>query len=170
MNETLPWDIQPIQSEHRRESFNSGNQTLDDWLKRYATQFQRRNLARTFVAVAPPDTSVVGYYAISGHAVRYDALPADLAKGLPRIDVPVVLLARLAVSKNEQGKGLGAFLLVDALQRSQSLSDQIGIRAVEVDAIDATARRFYLHFGFVALQDDPNHLILPINMIRGFRP
>jgi GNAT superfamily N-acetyltransferase len=69
-------------------------------------------------------------------------------------------------SRSEQGQGLGALLLIDALRRSLLLSEEVGIRAVEVEAIDARARDFYLHFGFTALKDDPNHLIVPMQAIR----
>ena len=65
-----------------------------------------------------------------------------------------------------QGQELGALLLVDALRRSMRISDQIGIRAVEVDALDDTARNFYLKFGFRPLLDDPRHLFLSMQEIR----
>ena len=75
-------------------------------------------------------------------------LPTAEAKGLPRLDVPVVLIGKLAVDRSVQGQGLGALLLVDALRRSLQISEQVGIGAVEVDAIDDAARNFYLKFGF----------------------
>ena len=157
--------IEPLHSTHLRQSFESGNQTLDDWLKRYASQFERRNLSRTFVAIRPPGKTALGYYAISSHAIRYEALAADQAKGMPMIDVPVVFLGRLAVARSEQGQGIGALLLIDVLRRSLALSEQIGIRAVEVSAIDDAARSFYIRFGLVPLKDDPNHLIMPVQAI-----
>jgi GNAT superfamily N-acetyltransferase len=86
---------------------------------------------------------------------------------LPRTDVPVVLLGRLAVDRSTQGQGLGALLLIDALRRAQFLSDQIGIRAVEVEAIDDAARDFYQRFGFTPLADAPRHLYLSMQAIRG---
>lgn len=88
------------------------------------------------------------------------------AKALPRLDVPVVLIGRLAVDRSVQGQGLGAMLLIDALNRALQISLQVGIRAVEVDAIDATARSFHLKFGFRPLLDDPRHLFLPLHEIR----
>jgi predicted GNAT family N-acyltransferase len=160
------WTIERLEGAHIRSTFDSGNAVLDDWLKRYASQFDRRNLARTYVAVQPPEKTVVGYYALSSHTVRYESLSDEQSKGLPHSDVPVILLGRLAVSRSERGQGLGALLLIDALRRSLLLSEQIGIRAVEVDAIDSAARAFYLHFGFTPLQDDPNHLVMPMQAIR----
>jgi GNAT superfamily N-acetyltransferase len=112
---------------------------------------------------------VRGYYAVSSHAVRHEALPADQAKGLPHIDVPVVLLGRQAVDLSEQGRGLGGHLLIDALRRAQHLAQRVGVRAVEVDAIDDAAHKFYLRHGFMALKDDPHHLFLPMTVVRKLR-
>jgi GNAT superfamily N-acetyltransferase len=131
-----------------------------------AGQFDRKDLARTFVAVLPGHGRVLGYYALASHRVRFESLPDDQAKGLPKIDVPVVLLGRLAVDRSTHGQGLGQFLLIDALRRALQVSKEVGIRAVEVDAIDEHARTFYLKYDFVALLDDPSHLYLPMQVIR----
>lgn len=160
------WIIQRFDKLHDRASFDCGKLDLNDWLQRLAGQYERRDLARTYVAVQENDPRVVGYYAISNHLVRFDALPEDRTKGLPTIDIPVVLLGRLAVDKTAQGKGLGAHLLIDALRRAAHISRHIGVRAVEVDAIDVKARQFYLKHGFVSLLDDKQHLFLPIPVIR----
>lgn len=142
---------------------------LNEWLRDRAGQFDRRGLSRTFVATRENELSVVGYYAISSHRVVNDMLPDAEAKGLPHRDVPVVLIGRLAVDRSTQGQGLGSLLLVGALRRSADISEQLGIRAVEVDAIDDTARTFYLNFGFRPLLDDPRHLFLPMHEIRKLR-
>ena len=160
------WLIERLTHKHDRTSFHCGQSILDDWLKLRASQFEKRDLARTYVAIKKGDPAVLGYYAISNHRVMYEALAADQAKGLPQIDIPVVLLGRLAVDQTVQGQGLGELLLVDALRRAQHIADQVGVRAVEVDAIDEKARAFYAKFGFVQLIDDPNHLFLPMQVIR----
>lgn len=162
----VDWIIQRLDRSHDRSSFDCGTAELNEWLRRFAGQYERRDLTRTFVAVREGSSSVLGYYALSNHRVRYDALPEEQAKGLPTIDIPVVLLGRLAVDKGLQGRGLGAYLLIDVLRRANRLSEQIGIRAVEVDAIDENARQFYLKFGFVPLLDDPRHLFLPMAVVR----
>ncbi len=160
------WVIERLTNKHVRTSFHCGQATLDDWLKSRASQFDKRDLARTYVAVRRGDPAVLGYYAISNHRVTYEALAADQAKGLPPIDIPVVLLGRLAVDQSVQGQGLGELLLVDALRRTQHVALQVGVRAVEVDAIDRQARAFYAKYGFVQLVDDPDHLFLPMQVIR----
>lgn len=159
------WDIERLQRSHERGSFDCGKAALNDWLRRIAGQHERRDLARTYVAVRPGELTVLGYYALSTHQVTYEAMPQDQAKGLPTSDVPAILLGRLAVDKTVQGVGLGRHLLIDALRRASHISEHVGVRAVEVHAIDDEARRFYLKCGFVPLLDD--HLqFLPLHVIR----
>lgn len=160
------WTIRRLDKAHDRSAFNCGQPVLNEWLKDRAGQFDRRDLSRTFVATRPDELLVLGFYAISTHRVIYDVLPSAEAKGLPRLDIPVVLIGRLAVDQSARGQGLGALLLVDALRRSMQISEQVGIRAVEVDALDDTARNFYLKFGFRSLLDDSRHLFLPMHEIR----
>ncbi|MBU6238634.1 MAG: GNAT family N-acetyltransferase [Planctomycetes bacterium] len=160
------WIISRLNIHHDRSAFDCGKTVLNEWLKERAGQFDRRDLSRTFVATDPGGSIVRGYYAISSHRVVHDALPRTEAKGLPRLDVPVVLIGRLAVDLSVQGKGLGALLLIDALRRALLISNEIGVRAVEVDAIDGDALSFYEKYGFRSLLDDPGHLFLPIHEIR----
>jgi GNAT superfamily N-acetyltransferase len=159
------WHVQPLGRSHDRSGFDCGNRVLNEWLTKRAVQSQRKGVARCYVAVRKGEWKVLGYYAISSHHVGYEALPRDQAKGLPRIDVPVVLLGRLAVDNRAHRQGIGGLLLVDALRRAEHLAQQLGVRAVEVDAIDEEARRFYLKFGFTPLADDTNHLFLPMHVI-----
>jgi GNAT superfamily N-acetyltransferase len=160
------WIIRRLETTDDRSAFDCGQPLLDGWLRDRAGQFDRRDLSRTYVATRAAEQRICGYYAISTHRVSFEHLPPPDAKGLPRLDVPVVLLGRLAVDRTFQGQGLGAALLVDALRRALHISSEIGIRAVEVDAIDESARNFYVKFGFRALLDDPHHLFMPMHEIR----
>jgi len=160
------WEIERLSGRHKREMFDCGHASLNDWLKQRSGQFDRRDLARTFVAVEAGKPDVAGYYALSNHRVAKEVLYPDEAKGLPNIAVPVVLLGRLAVDRHWQGQGLGSFLLIDALQRIMQIAEHVGIRAVEVDAIDDAAARFYLKFGFKPLLDDEHHLYLSMQAVR----
>jgi len=160
------WSIVRLGREHERAQFDCGEATLNEWLQQRAGQFDRKDLARTYVAVRPGEVAVLGYYALTNHRVRFESLPAKESKGLPRLDVPVALLGRLGVDRTVRGQGLGGLLLIDALRRTERVADQIGIRAVEVDALHESARAFYLNYGFRPLLDDPNHLFLPVHVIR----
>lgn len=109
---------------------------------------------------------VVGYATLAAGAVTFGHLPPASSRKLPRHPLPVVLLARLAVDRDFQGKGIGEMLLLDALERSLALSEQLGIFAVEVLAIDETAAGFYRRYGFAPLVDDARHLFLPMETVR----
>ena len=160
------WSVEALDSSHDPASFNCGKPVLDEWLRRLAGQCERRGLAKTYVAVEQGQRRVCGFYAISTHHVAHGALPSEQAKGLPHMDVPAVLLGRLAVDRASQGQGLGRHLLLDALARISRISRQIGVRAVEVDAIDDRARGFYRKYGFIPLHDDRRHLYLPMHIVR----
>ena len=162
-----PWSIEPFHRQtHDRAGFDCGAPELNDWIATKASPFEKKDLARIYVLVGTGQTTVKGYYALSTHTVSYSVLPPDQAKGLPRIDLPVVLIGKLAVDRSVQGQRLGELLLLDALRRAEYLATKIGIRAVEVDAIDDSARQFYERYGFLSLADDRSHLFLPLSDIR----
>lgn len=156
------WLIQRLARTHERGEFECGKPALTNFLRSLVTQYEKRRLGRTYVALKEGENKVVGYYTLAAGAVNVGAMPAVAAKKLPKHPVPVVLLARLAVDQSAQGQGLGGRLLADALGRCLALADQLGIHAIEVDAIDLDAKAFYEKFGFVSLQDDPLHMYLPI--------
>jgi GNAT superfamily N-acetyltransferase len=160
------WVVEPLGRTHQRAEFCCGKAPLDNFVRRLVSQYEKRGLGRTNVAVRPGDPRVWGYYTLAAGAVAFENLPQQAGRKLPRHPVPVVLLARLAVDQAAQGQGLGAHLLVDALHRCESLAEQLGIHAVEVDALDEPAKAFYEKFGFVGLQDHPLHLHLPVATIR----
>lgn len=161
------WSVEPFDKQrHDRTGFDCGVPGLNDWLATKVSQYEKKDLARTYVLVEPGQTIVKGYYALSNHTVAYEALPEDQGKGLPQIDMPVVLIGKLAVDRTLQGQGLGEFLLIDALRRASYLATKIGIRAVEVDAINEASITFNKRYGFLTLNDDPHRLFLPMNVIR----
>lgn len=161
------WSVEPFERDrHDRTGFDCGISVLNDWLATKVSQYERRDLSRTYVLVEHRLTEIKGFYALSNHTVVYESLPKDQAKGLPQVDVPVVLIGRLAVDVTVQGRSLGEFLLLDALRRCEFLAKKIGIQAVEVEAINEKAKRFYEKYGFLTLADDPRHLLLPMKTVR----
>ena len=160
------WRIERLERSHERQAFACGKPPLDEFIVRLVSQYEKRNLGRTYVAVSQGERRVVGYYTLASGAIAFQNLPEATARKLPKHPVPVILLARLAVDRSAQGQGLGEGLLLDALDRSLGLADKVGIHAVEVDAIDEPARAFYEKYGFTALPDSPLHLYLPLSTIR----
>jgi GNAT superfamily N-acetyltransferase len=159
------WRVERLDASHRRGEFCCGKAPLDEFLRTLVTQYERRKLGRTYVAVLGGDQRVGGYYTLASGAVPFQHLPAAAAKKLPKHPVPVILLGRLAVDRAAQGKGLGAYLLMDALKRCLAVSAELGVHAVEVRAIDQEARAFYLKYGFVPLPDSELHLYLPMKTV-----
>ena len=160
------WRIEPLSDGHGVEAFCCGKPSLDDYIRRYALRNQRNDMGRTFVATEPESKRVCGYYTIASGKVANRDLPEEERRLLPRYPVPVMLIAKLAVDQTSQGCGLGAQLLLDALRLADEASRIMGIRGVEVDALDEDARRFYLKYGFKSLLDDPLHLYLSIASVR----
>jgi GNAT superfamily N-acetyltransferase len=159
------WQIERLGAAHERGDFCCGKSPLDGFLRSLVSQYEKRSLGRTYIAVLPPEKRVYGYYTLASGSLPFSNLPIAVAKKLPKHPVPVALLGRLAVDQTVRGRGLGAELLMDALQRCLELSHKLGIFAVEVMAIDSEAKGFYLKFGFVPLQDNELHLFLPMKTI-----
>jgi len=148
--------------------FDCGQEELNRFLIRFAMVNQVSGAALTYLALS--GDRVVGYYSLAVGEVAYADASERLKKGLARHPVPIMLLARLAVSGQAQGRGLGAGLLKDAMLRTLQAADIAGIRALVVHAKDENARRFYEHFGFLSSPTDPLHLYLLIKDIRRLRP
>lgn len=156
--------IETLTSDHHVAPFECGKPSLDDWLRRFALINQQNDAARTYVVQRAG--SVVGYYSLSAGAVRREESPARIAKGLARHPIGVILLARLAIDRREQGSGLGRVLLADALSRALAAAESIGARAILVHAIDDEAAAFYKKFGFEPSPLDPRQLLLLMKDLR----
>ena len=132
-----------------------------EYIRRCASQGVRRNLARVFVASPAGDSRrLAGYYTLSAGSVGCSDLPASLARKPPRYPVPVALIGRLAVDSEFQGKGLGAILLADTCRKVVQASAVLAVAGIVVDAKDASAARFYAHFGFVPMPSQSSRLLL----------
>lgn len=147
------------------EAFRSGADDLDDWLARLAWQNQRSRDTVTYVTTQ--DGVILGYYAIAMASYARGEAPGGLGHRSRPAQIPCVLLARLAVDRRAQGRGLGAALLRDAIERSYRLSEVVGAAALLVHCRDEAARAFYLANGdFLASPADPMHLLLPMKQAR----
>ena len=159
--------ISALAPHHERSSFSCGVEALDRYIVQQASQDQRRNVARLFVATSRQSQAVIGYYSLSSASVQLRSLPEALARRLPRYpEVPCVLIGRLAIDRAHQGSGLGAKLLRDALQRILAWQTEIGVWAVLVDAIDERAAEFYMRFGFHRFEDEADRLFIPLASVR----
>ncbi|AUN93913.1 GNAT family N-acetyltransferase [Pseudazoarcus pumilus] len=140
---------EPLSARHRLEGFDCGKSALNDWLLRHARQAQASGSARTFV-VAEDDNRVAGYFSLTVGQVDTLEAPERIRKGMGQYPLPVVILARLAVCAQDQGRCIGLGLLQDAIRRTMLIAEQAGIRAMLTHPIDEQAARFYTRFGFIA--------------------
>ena len=146
------------------DAFDCGQVALSQFLQRYALVNQKANSAQTYVCCQ--GDVVVGFYSLAVGSVDPEAAPLRAMKGLARHPVPVMILARLAVDKAHQRKGLGKTLLKDALLRTAQAADIAGIRCLLVHAKDDAARQWYESWEFEPSPTDPYHLFL---MLKDFK-
>jgi len=158
--------IAPLSNEHDRKAFDCGQDSLNRYLRDFARQHGKKNIARTFVAVAPGSPLILGYYTVCAGSIAFENLPPH-SVNLPHHPIPTLHLARLAVDNRCQGLGLGRTLLFEVFKLALELSEKVGIYAVDVFAIDEAARQFYLRHGFIPLQDEERHLFLPVKDLAG---
>ncbi len=156
--------IGQLRPEHDNSAFACGTEALDAYLQRQASQDVHRRVASCFVATTP-DNRVIGYYTLASTSLLLSGLPISTQKKLPRYPlVPAVRMGRLAIDHTHKGRGLGAALLADSLERT--IASEIASFAIVVDGKDDTAARFYLHHGFIPLPETPLCLFLPLAGVR----
>jgi GNAT superfamily N-acetyltransferase len=154
---------EPLSSHHDLSAFNSGTATLDDWLRRRAASNQDSGASRTYVLQM--GDRVIGYYALAAGAIAQAAATGKTRRNMPD-PVPVMVLARLAIDADFQGRGIGRALLRDAILRTIQAADIAGIRALLVHAISDDARKFYERCGFQSSPTDPMTLMITLDDAR----
>lgn len=153
--------ILPLNNGHDKKRFDCGNAELNGWLHQVAKQHKEKRVSSTFVAVSDKiSAEVLGFYAISMAELINADLPEQYRKRLPA-KIPVFRLGRLATAKRHQGKGIGEFMLFDAIDRVTHIADEIGGIGLVVNA-KPSAVDFYSRYGFEQMSDHPQNLFLPL--------
>jgi GNAT superfamily N-acetyltransferase len=147
-------------------SFDCGESARNEWLQKYAWQNHTGGAARVYVAIDPEPRRIAGYFCLSAASVEYAGAPARVGKGLARHPIPVVLIGRLGVDLRYQGQGLARFLVREAFQRTVTIADMIGVRAVMVRAKDDSLSAFYGKLGFESSVPDPRLLFIAIKDVK----
>jgi GNAT superfamily N-acetyltransferase len=161
---TFDLKVEKLRPDHILEGFDCGKEPLNKFLIRNALQNQQSNASQTYLAAETGH--IIGYHTLVVGEVAYADASERLKRGLLRHPVPIMLLARLAVRRDWEGRGVGPALLKDALLRTLQAADIAGIRAFGVHAKDDEARAFYEHFDFAASPTDPMHLFLLLKDIK----
>jgi predicted N-acetyltransferase YhbS len=156
--------LERLDAHHDVSIFDSGNEVLDGWLRRHAIAAQRMDSARAFVATR--NGRVIGYFSLTmGSMLRAEA-PVKLVRGMPAYPVGMVLLARLAVDQSQQGRGVGAMLLAEALRKAIAAGEVAAARLIVVDDVDEDAAAFYQRYGFVRTPENPLRLYRRMKDVR----
>lgn len=161
-----PWHEEPVSKGHDRTGFDCGNKHLNEFLKCHARKSHDLGGAKTFLAVNDADDmTIFGFYSLAPASLAYQRTPDVIKRGLARHDVPVFRLARLAVDRSLQGRGLGGQLLLAAGRRCLRASTQVGGVALLIDAKHQQAAQWYAGYGAHPLPDQPLRLLLPFKTI-----
>jgi ribosomal protein S18 acetylase RimI-like enzyme len=154
-----------INKTHDKLSFDCGYESLNVFLQKYALQNDKNNSSRTYVSVCETTGTIAGYYTLTYCAISHAEATNKVKKRMPNYPIPVMVLARLAVSNEYKQLGLGTGLLKDALLRTMQASDIAGLRAIVAHAKDIKAKNFYLKYGFEESILNEYHLMLFIQDI-----
>jgi predicted N-acetyltransferase YhbS len=152
---------EPLTAQHDSSSFDCGASSLNDWLQKQALKNAASGATRTFVVCE--NQEVIGYYALATGGVARQEAPGNIRRRMPD-PIPVIVLGRLAVDLKWQRSGIGPGLLKDAVIRAVSVSQQVGVRALLVHALDEKAKGFYTHHGFIESPMDPMTLMLSLKV------
>ena len=163
--------IRRLQELDKVENFDCGDEPLNSYLKRYAWINQEKSsIGVSYVAVDENAPQVVlGYFTLAMASVQREALPKKHVRGLPPYDLPLILLARLAVDQRFTGQGLGHALIAQAFRISLSVADEVGCRGIITDAYGERIG-WYGRYGFVPIEDvagtGPLRMLLDLRRVR----
>ncbi len=161
--------IEKLNKNHKKSSFDCGNELLNNYIQKQAKQDVNRDLSACYVLNDINDKRVLGYYTLSGNSIDRNEFPTHLIQKMPPSynNLPTILLGRLAIDKAAKGKGLGSILLMDALKKCVDISESLGVLAVIVDPYDDSAISFYKKYGFILIPSN-NKMFIPIKTVQDF--
>lgn len=154
---------EPLNERHQLAVFDSGEPSLDDWLRRRALSNQVSGASQTFVV--SDAGRVVGYYTLASHCIASREVAGRFKRNMPD-PIPVVLLARFAVDVDYQGQGFGRALFRDAAMRVVNAADLIGVRGIVVHALSEQAKAFYQALGLEPSPISPMTLMATLQDLR----
>jgi GNAT superfamily N-acetyltransferase len=161
------WHEQPIGKHHDQAAFDCGEEALNEFLRRYARKSHELGGAKIFLAIDDSDgKTILGFYSLSPASVEFARTPDIVKRGLARHDVPAFRLARLAVDRRAQGRGLGGQLLLAAGRRCLAAAEEVGVVALLIDAKNERVARWYASYGALPMMDAPLTLLLPLQTVQ----
>jgi predicted GNAT family N-acyltransferase len=159
--------IEPLDSnKHIRSDFCCGKESLDNYLRKQASQDLKKRATTVFVLVDEPEQNILAYYTLSSYTIDITDLDTATAKRLPRYPLlPATLLGRLAVDLKQTGNRLGELMLIDALKKALSTTVTVASLAIVAEALDESAVKFYVKYGFQPFSQNPMKLYFPMQSV-----
>lgn len=158
-------NIEPLTKAHNRTAFDCGDEALNHFLQKTARQHMDKGLSKTFVLIDEDNSAeIIAYMTLVVCEVLADDIPHQWKNKYPR-RIPAAKLAKLAVSGDQQRKGYGETLLIDAIQKTMSVSNSMGIAGLFVDAKHQQAKAYYHQFGFISLPEQLDNMFMPLSTI-----
>ncbi len=155
--------IKEISKTHLKK-FDCGVSELNDFLSRYALKNDALGIGKTFIAINDKD-EIAGYFTLSTAQVAFKEIPDEYRTKLPKYPIPALRIARLAVNKNMQGKGIGKYLLTQAFIKTVRVAEVTGLYFIIVDAKE-TSKSFYEHYGFHKFNDEDLCYFILVDTVR----
>lgn len=156
--------IMPLSNNQVCDNFDCGDPGVNAALVQAANNSQ--NLISTSFVTATDDKNIIfGFYSVTATNIEFKEIPENLADKIGSYPIPAVIIERIGVHNSFQRKGLGARLLIDALQRIYNATDEIDAGVIMVEAGNERLRAFYLHYGFIPLTGSVSRLFLPMEKV-----
>lgn len=156
--------IMPLDSRQLSDDFDCGDPAINASLRQITRKPDDIESSPVFTAVDERNI-INGFYSLTATNIEFAELPENLAEKIDTYPIPTVVINRIAVHKTLQRKGIGARLLIDALQRIHDTANEIGVMVILVEAANERLRAFYLHYGFIPLSGSNSRLFLPMEKI-----
>lgn len=157
----------PIKDFHSKQSlkdFDCGNEALNEFLSRYALKNDKLGIGKTFLGVDEKN-QISGYFTLSAAQIAFETVPESFQARLPKYPIPAIRIARLAVDKKLQGKGVGKWLLKESFKKIIAVAEIVGLKFIIVDAKE-TSKTFYEQYGFIKFNGQNLGYFLPVETVR----
>jgi GNAT superfamily N-acetyltransferase len=165
---TVPaWHEEAVTRKHDRAAFDCGDADLNGFLVRYARQSHDQGGAKTFLAIDDNTRAILGFYSLAPASLAYNRAPEIVQRGLSRHEIPGFRLARIAIDRAQQGRGLGGQLMLTAGRRCLMAAAVVGGTILIIDAKNDRAAAWYKSYGAIPLADAERTLVLPLATIEG---
>lgn len=159
--------LELLSDDHDRKGFRSGSSSLDQYLRETAKGHLLKGVSITRVLVeqgAVKPKPILGYFTLTSIVAKTAGWPGT-AKALPAMPVPLVLLGRLAVAEDRQGRGIARLLLAAARQIAATSMRGAGGIGLAVDPANPELVAFYAKYGFRRVDDASLRMFLPLDSL-----